>query len=476
MSETNSQICDRLWQRMTEKGDFPSLSETVQGIVEAMRDEEQNTNELAGAVLSDFALTQKVLRLANSPMYAAFGGNITTVTKAVMVLGQEVVGHLALSLRLLDSLGQVPAKASARTELAKAVLAGQVAREVAVRLNAREAEEGVVCALMKNLGRLLVSFYFPEEWSEIQALRSTGASEQAASEQVLGITLEALGADIAQRWKLPSKIVRVIAAPPLIINKDQPLDHHTWLQAVANFSTESAKAIYSNDGAAVQTLAAAYGEAFALSAGDLNKAVEDAVHCAAKAALTELAETPAAPAPGKPDDALQRLANGFEDIAAALQEKLPFNKVIQLVLETMHTSLGFKRTLLFLRDPQTRQLRARAGFGEGMPGRLPEFCFEEEFAPDVFHIALSKAADVFIEDASDRKILTHLPAWFRQAAPDARSFIILPLAQNGRAFGMLYGEWAADALSSRIEPQELAVLKSLRNQALQALGRQYEVA
>ena len=47
-------------------------------------------------VLSDPALTQRVLRLANSAMYSVFGRKINTVSKAVMVLGIESIGHLAM--------------------------------------------------------------------------------------------------------------------------------------------------------------------------------------------------------------------------------------------------------------------------------------------------------------------------------------------------------------------------------------------
>ncbi|MEK7919867.1 HDOD domain-containing protein, partial [Burkholderia contaminans] len=80
---------------------------------------------LVRVVLSDFALTQKVLRLANSAMYMAFGGNITTVTRALMVLGMDAVGHLVVGLKLVDHFHHsTPRRIDAKLELNRALLSG----------------------------------------------------------------------------------------------------------------------------------------------------------------------------------------------------------------------------------------------------------------------------------------------------------------------------------------------------------------
>jgi hypothetical protein len=69
-----------------------------------MRGEDEREFNMTQTVLSDPVLTQKVLRLANSGMYSAFGQRINTVSKAVLVLGTEAIGHLALGLKLIEEL------------------------------------------------------------------------------------------------------------------------------------------------------------------------------------------------------------------------------------------------------------------------------------------------------------------------------------------------------------------------------------
>ncbi|MBS0425588.1 MAG: HDOD domain-containing protein [Proteobacteria bacterium] len=76
------------------------------------------------------------------------------------------MAHITLGIRFIDTLSAFePASEEARRELAKAVLAGSIVRNVAAKLNMANGEEAVVCALLHHLGCLMRVFYFPVEWS-----------------------------------------------------------------------------------------------------------------------------------------------------------------------------------------------------------------------------------------------------------------------------------------------------------------------
>src|SRR5690606_1195873 len=161
---------DLLLTRVRQRGDLPGFSKVVSAIVGAMHGENDREFSMTKTVLSDPTLTQRVLRLANSAMYSAFGQGINTVSKAVIVLGTETIGHLALGLKLIDGLSAVLVGTSnTRDEMEKAVLAGQIARQVAASSTRRDTEEAVVCSILHSLGRLMVSFYLPEHWLKVQA-------------------------------------------------------------------------------------------------------------------------------------------------------------------------------------------------------------------------------------------------------------------------------------------------------------------
>ena len=194
---------------MSERGDFPMLSQALRTTVSAMNDDDLDFTALVQVVLSDFGLTQKVLRLANSAMYMAFGGNITTVTRALMVLGMDAVGHLVVGLKLVDHFHHeraAPHRREARTEPHAAV--GRVARKLTEHSDLRSAEEAVVCTLMRQIGKLLVAFYLEREWDQ---LRRKAAAENITRQPtrarvLLGVTFDEIGIEAADRWRLPETI------------------------------------------------------------------------------------------------------------------------------------------------------------------------------------------------------------------------------------------------------------------------------
>ncbi|WP_308602298.1 HDOD domain-containing protein [Massilia sp. Dwa41.01b] len=185
-----------LWERTRRQGDMPGFARAINAILASMRGEDEQEFSMAQTVLSDPVLTQKVLRLANSGMYSAFGQRVNTVSKAVLVLGTEAIGHLALGLKLIEELSRNrPDSAPAHVEMEKAVLAGMVAHQVAARAATRDPEEAVVCSILHSLGRMMVTFYLPEAWARLQA-PGAGGGERS----VLGLSLEELGRAAAEHW------------------------------------------------------------------------------------------------------------------------------------------------------------------------------------------------------------------------------------------------------------------------------------
>jgi hypothetical protein len=78
-------------------------------------------------------------------------------------------------------------------------------------------------------------------------------------------------------------------------------------------------------------------------------------------------------------------------------------------------------------------------------------------------------ADLLISDATDAKILDLIPLWHKKLLPDARSFIVLPLVVQKRAFGLFYAD-RSQAAAEGVPPDETALIKTLKGQVLAALN------
>ena len=482
-------LLDKLWARMNERGDFPLLSESLRATMAAMKNDDLDFTALVRVVLSDFALTQKVLRLANSAMYMAFGGNITTVTRALMVLGMDAVGHLVVGLKLVDHFHHsTPRRIDAKLELNRALLSGCVARKLTERAELRGGEEAVVCTLMRQVGKLLVVCYLDSEWDRIRRRAAElNGDETAACVDVLGVGFDEIGLEAAARWRLPDVIRAGMADHEHLVhvdafgNDDDDADHATddgpadrvrWLRAISRCSTDVASALVipasPQRDARIAALAQHYGAELDMESDALVEIAERlSREEASDTVMREIVELRAnadaiARAQAEPEACLEA---GLADLRALPSEHV-LTPVLALASESLLAGLAVTRTVMFVRHDDG-MFAARLGFGPGVDTTLDRLRFDERFEPDVFHLAISNSVGIFIEQAQEPKMLKRLPAWYLDAFDDTRAFVLLPVRVGTTTVALLYGDWAGAQPARKITQQEMAVLNELARE----LGR-----
>lgn len=516
-----------LLRRMRHKTDFPALSDAVGRIQRVANSENENLNSLSVEILKDVALTNKLLRLVNTAHYGqAGGGSISTVSRAIALVGFAGIRNMALSLVLLEHMNDKAHAQHLKEEFLRALMAGSLAGELSS--SARETEECFIGAMFQNLGRLLTEFYFPEEALQIRRLvrpaqqgpaDAAPPSEDAAARRVLGISFEELGIGVARSWGLPDSLQKSMRKP----QGDAPAkpaergpERMRWLGAAAN---EIADAMLEGDVEAARSRvagvvkrygrAAEFGEKDVLAAQDAARAklaslaqamgVKVAPNSPAKRLLADPPRPANAdhdslashqlqatlPAPldvgddartlvlGPPaEQAAAMLAAGIQDITNHMvADNFKLNEVLRMILETMYRALGFRRVVFCLRDPKTETLTGRFGLGDGADRVSAAFKVPLRVAPgtsaDLFTAVCLKGADTLIADASAAaSIHARLPAWFRSGV-NAPAFLLLPLMMKNAPFALIYAD-KAQAGAIALDEKALSLLRTLRNQAVMA--------
>jgi HD-like signal output (HDOD) protein len=482
LANSAEQTLDLLWARIRQRGDLPGFSRVVSAIVGAMHGDNDREFNMTKTVLSDPTLTQRVLRLANSAMYSAFGQGINTVSKAVIVLGTETIGHLALGLKLIDGLSAVLVGTSnTRDEMEKAVLAGQIARQVAASSTRRDTEEAVVCSILHSLGRLMVSFYLPEHWLKVQAhaLEKNIAETQAAHE-MLGIGLDEIGSLIGKRWGFPQELVASLKEmPPRIAPgvSHEPLEHSDWLATISTMATRCAGVLREDtisSAPALADIAESYAEMLGLDSATVLAAVETAQKVMAEESLDSPEKSLSEPESqlslplGKPADSINILKRGVGDMRDEVVTTST-SQLMTVALETVYQGMGLSRAVTFLRNHDDGKYVARMCFGTCVEELLPRLSFKDAYQPDVFHAALANDKMIFVEDAQAPGFINKLPRWWRDELGSSRSFMILPLMLNFHPVGFIYGDWDAAVSTSKIAPNEVALLDELRALVVKAI-------
>lgn len=202
-----------LLRRMALKSDFPALTASFNRINQlAGQDEDSSLKAISDLVMRDFALSQKLLRIANSSAFGA--GKVTRVSQAITLLGLSQLRAIATGM-MLAGAGNGKAHASAvASALTDAFVTGVIARNIGRMLKLQNVEELFICGMFSRLGELLALFYLSEEHAAIAGRIDDGADSASASRAVLGLTLDELGAEVALHWKFPDTIVQAMRALP----------------------------------------------------------------------------------------------------------------------------------------------------------------------------------------------------------------------------------------------------------------------
>ena len=519
-----------LLRRMRVESDFPALSESIGAINRIASSDREGVGALSNNILKDFALTNKLLRLANVAFYNQVGGGaISTISRAVVILGFDAVRSIALSLILFDNLENKAHAQQLKEEFVKVLYAGMLAREMADKAQVKDVEEAFIGAMLHNLGRMLAMFYFPAETAAIrQRVEAEGYSDVRASAEVLGVSFENLGMGIARSWGFPDQLVQSMKKLPAGTLK--PCAGSTdRLRVLASFSNELCEVILSTPdddrGKALAKLSARFSAALPVTERQLSGVMEKSMQDIAQFALAVnvnlkhsafaqqaskwagvVAAVPETDAAGTPRDDVsaieselgssvlheyapildatpgedgvkpQRsseeiqsaLTSGLQDVGNSLiDDTISINDILRMILEAMYSGMGFAHVVLCIKDGRHNTLRGKFGFGDDVQNLIKAFDFSLAGQPDVFLVALQNNADILITDIDDAKIATRIPAWYRQNVP-ARTFVLFPIIVKGKPIGLIYAD-QPDPGGITIPEKELALLKSLRNQAVLAI-------
>jgi hypothetical protein len=163
----------------------------------------------------------------------------------------------------------------------------------------------------------------------------------------------------------------------------------------------------------------------------------------------------------------QTLTSGIQDITNAMVEDFNLSDVLRMVLETMLRAMDFQRIVFCLRDAKTDTLTGRFGLGKDVETLSKAFHIPLKVtATDLFAAVCLKGADTMISDASEARISARLPEWYKKRI-NAPTFLLLPLAIKGKPFGLIYAD-KAEKGELVLDEKELALLRTLRNQAVMA--------
>lgn len=506
----------QLIERLQEKENFPAISEHISELSsKAAPSSDSSASELAALILRDYSLTSRLLKVANSAMYGQFSGNISTISRAVVVLGFEQVQLTSAGLIFFEQLKHQSRSRSIKHAVLGAFLSGILARELARKLKLKGWENFFIGAMFHNFGRILALYYFPEEYARFCELFREGKyDETSASRQALGASFTELGIAVAKSWSLPDQIIVSMKLPSEEELQTNPkkANHQQILPRLANELCDiTMNASPADRRVRLLRLLQKYKKLYPLRQNEILNMLDEAIkemHKFAdvlrldRADLEQLdqysyhaeedeAKLTATAVPAlkrftvngalaevrqlsEPEERQRHLQSGIQEVTNVLLEDFSLDEVLSMILETIYRGIGFDRVIIFVKDPRSETMLARYGLGPSAASITKGFGFPlSHQSNDLFNLAIRDNQDLYVGDITADELGEHCPEWF-QGAIFTPSLALYPIIINKKPVGLIFGGHFTPG--ELLDSDQLAAVKTLRNQAALAIKQSFSGA
>lgn len=173
--------------------------------------EDSSANALAEVISMDPSLTARLLKIVNSAYYN-FSRKIDTVSRAVMVIGEQELFSLVIAVTAVNSFNNI-ANGLVNMDVfwRHSLYTGLYARNIAKQCRILHPERLFIGGLLHDIGSLVMYYQVPDTAKEILMI-GNGDEEvvTAAEDKLLGFSHADLGGLLAKIWLLPDELQSAI--------------------------------------------------------------------------------------------------------------------------------------------------------------------------------------------------------------------------------------------------------------------------
>lgn len=243
-------------------------------VLQIAQDPNARVQDWAEIVKTDWALTGRILKLANSAFYAQ-RAPVTKLERALILLGTERTKAICLGFYLSRAATPQGVKDLTRRVWGQSVFRASLASALAKANCPNLIGEAFVVGLMLDCGVPLMARLLGDDYLKLVQSCDSPAKLFAAEFDRLEFTHTDIAATLARRWKLPTVLAR-----PIVWHHAPPPTHHAGdnVSALQRIAYYSGSLRLTPDGLprSDEPLPAMAGKLFNLPAGGLTEIISTA--------------------------------------------------------------------------------------------------------------------------------------------------------------------------------------------------------
>lgn len=187
---------------------LPEIYFRVRDVVE---NPHSTMDDLANALKIDPAISARVLKIVNSPLYG-FPKQIDTVTRAVNLLGMQAIRDLVTATTIGRRFsGMTTEVMDLSAYWRKSILCALMAAKIAKACGIRDSERFFIEGLLRDIGHLVLYQTLPQRaQAALIEAGNLGTSLAEIEQASIGCNYAEVGAELIHFWGMPAEIEQAI--------------------------------------------------------------------------------------------------------------------------------------------------------------------------------------------------------------------------------------------------------------------------
>ncbi len=216
--------------------DLPTIPTVLMKILSLSADSTANADDLTDIISIDPTISARLLRLSNSAFYGC-RGRVTSISRAIMVLGFTEVKNLALGMSVFDAFSKKQAIKGAMSieKLWKhSIATASLSKFLAGKVGGRKYESAFTGGLLHDIGKVVFLNSFREDYKKAWVIvAEKGCSISQAEEEVFKVDHATIGEWLCHHWQMPEEIAQCIKYHP---NPAQAKEEHRQFASIVHLA------------------------------------------------------------------------------------------------------------------------------------------------------------------------------------------------------------------------------------------------
>lgn len=203
---------ERFYRQLMAMDKLPTAPEIAQKMLVLVNKDDVDFRELASMIEKDPSLAARLLRIANSALFAA-RSKVSSVNQAVTMLGAKRVRELVLGLSVWGALDpkSVNGKRYRKQLWTHASTVAGAARALSIR-SGRDGSEAFCAGLLHDIGKLVLGLRLGDTyWEMLDEAIGGGRTARDVELEAFGCHHGIVGGWLLQLWRLPPALVDAVA-------------------------------------------------------------------------------------------------------------------------------------------------------------------------------------------------------------------------------------------------------------------------